>query len=338
MATTDAPVWRALHVHRYAHQDGFLVDGLAPVLAPLRTSGVLRRSFFLRYWQGGPHVRVRLLLDPAQADAAQAEVAARLRGWLADVPDGAPFDVEQFQRDAQPTLAALEDETTDTVYAPDTVRPAPYRPEFDKYGGPRGVAIAEEFFDRSSAVVLAALPGVGGASSRRLGAGFADMLRGLGAAGLTAAEMAAFFRHYCLLWSPYVFDQFLDIWPGLLTARRPALRTHAEWVLAHHEQLDNPFSTAMRDARRALQEAAGEVLPAVTLLGAEAPTERRRQVLLVSYLHTHNNRLGLTPEQEAFLGYLGHHVLSACAGCAPSPGLMPELRRHRAKRLATATT
>lgn len=334
MAGTDGAVWRALHVYRYADQDGFLADGLAPVLAQLSASGVLRRSFFLRYWQGGHHVRVRLLLVPAEADAVLGDAAARLRGWLAEVPDGAAFDAEEFSRDAQPTLAALEGETAAAALPPDAVCEMPYEPEYGKYGGPLGVAIAEEFFHRSSAVVLAVLPGVAGASRRRLGAGFSTMLRGLRAAGLTVADMAEFFAHYCVLWSPYVFDRFLDSWPELLAARRPALLLHAEAVLARTDPQDDPFGAAVRDARAAVCEAANDVLPAVTLLGDQAPDERRRQALLTSYLHTHNNRLGLTPEQEAYLGYLGHHVLSGCAGRAPSPDLLPDLLNHRAERLA----
>ncbi len=332
MAGTDGAVWRALHVHRYAEQDTFLADGLAPVLAPLRTSGALRRSFFLRYWQGGPHVRVRLLLDPARADAVRADVADGLRDWLAATP-GDGFDVEQFQRDAQPTLATLEDEATAAILPPDTVREMPYEPELAKYGGPRGMAIAEEFFDHSSTIVLATLPGVAGTSSRRLGAGFSTMLRGLRAAGQGPADMAVFFAHYCVLWAPYVFDQFLDTWPELLTARRPALLAHTGRVLGAADDLDDPFSVALRGAVAAVRDAAGVVLPAVTLLGDGVQADRRRQALLVSYLHTHNNRLGLTPEQEAFLGYLGHHVLSECAGQDPSPDL-PDLLRTRAARLA----
>ncbi|HEY0638789.1 MAG TPA: lantibiotic dehydratase C-terminal domain-containing protein [Pseudonocardiaceae bacterium] len=330
-------VWRALHVHRYADQDAFLVNGLAPVLADLRAAGVLQRSFFLRYWQGGPHLRVRLRLDPAAADDVTAEVAGRLRRWLAGAAGDAPFDAERFHRDAQPTLAALEEAAAETVHPPDTVRAAPYQPELGKYGGPRGVAIAEEFFDRSSAVVLAALPAVAGVSGRRLGAGFGAMLRGLRAAGLTAPEMAAFLAHYCVLWSPYVFDQFLETWPDLLAARRPTLLPHAEAVLAMPGTTGDPFAAAVGDADAAVREAAGEVLGAVTLLGDDAPRERRHRALLVSYLHTHNNRLGLTPEHEAFLGFLGHHVLSACAGQEPAPDLLPNLLRHRAERLATVT-
>src|SRR5690625_1602045 len=130
------------------------------------------------------------------------------------------------------------------------------------------------------------------------------MLRGMAATGMSAEEMAGFFAHYCGLWSAYAFDVFLDTWPDLLSARRDSMRQHTEKVLTAGEPTD-PFGSAVATAWAQVQQARNEVLPEVTLLGPDADEQRRGRVLLVSYLHTHNNRLGLIPEHEAFLGYLG---------------------------------
>ncbi|MGX7828479.1 thiopeptide-type bacteriocin biosynthesis protein [Actinokineospora sp. 24-640] len=324
--------WHSLHVHRYGGQDEFLVDGLAPVLAPYRDSGAVSGWFFLRYWKGGHHIRLRLRTTGEVVE----EVAAKLGSYLAEYPSGADFDAAGFA-EAQPTMAALEDERVEEVQPPDTIRHAEYTPELAKYGGPRGVAAAEEFFERSSDVVIDALRGAAGSSSKRLGAGFSMMLRGLCAAGRTPAQMAAFLKHYCLLWSPYTFDQFLDAWPELLAARAPALRAHAEALLANADSLaGEPFHDAVGQVWRRVRSDRDEVLDAVTLAGADAPAERREQVLLVSYLHTHNNRLGLIPEHESFLGFLGHHVLSECAGTTPDPDLPAAVRGHREQRLGAS--
>lgn len=319
-----APVWRSLHVHRYGEQDEFLVDGLAPAVSSLRQAGVIARCFFLRYWQGGHHIRVRIRVAPGEADAVAAELAAKLAGYLAEHPAGHDFDAAAFG-EAQPTMAALEGEHTEPIQPPDTIRHAQYVPEHGKYGGERGVAFAEELFDRSSAIVLDQLAGPARRSGRRLGTGFAAMLGGLHAAGLAPAAMARFFAHYCVLWAPYVFDRFLGAWPELLGRQRPALLAHARSTAAR----SGPFATAVRHAITAVDAAPDDVLPNVTLAGSEAPAERRRQVLLVGYLHTHNNRLGLIPEQEAFLGYLGHHVLSEVAGAPPAPDLMARVAAAR---------
>jgi hypothetical protein len=330
MASTQDAVWRAVHVYRHTEQDRFLIDVLVPTLADLRSRRSLRRAFFLRYWQGGPHVRIRLLLDPVHADAVQAEVTERFRAALRRTPVQVTFDAEGFDRDAQPTLAALEGGSVEALYPPDTVLPEIYRPELGKYGGPPGVAIAERVFDVSTAVVLAGLPALAAAPARRLGAGFTAMLQGMRGAGMTPAEMAGFLHHYCVLWSPYVFDRFLETWPDLLAARRIALLGHARVLLA--DPTDGTLGAALRDARET-ERADPCVLPALTMLGPDAPPERRRWALLLSYLHTHNNRLGLIPEQEAFLGYLGHHVLCAYARRAPSETLLRDVMCHRERRL-----
>ncbi|UVS78673.1 thiopeptide-type bacteriocin biosynthesis protein [Actinokineospora sp. UTMC 2448] len=321
----SAEPWRSVHIHRYGLQDEFLVEAVAPVLADLRDA--VPAWFFLRYWQGGHHIRLRMRTDADTLDAVTGKLAA----YLAEHPSGADFDADEF-RAAQPTMAALEDERVDDVLPADTIRPARYTPELHKYGGERGVRAAERFFHASSEVVLDTLSAAAGNSGRRLGAGFSMMLRGLLAAGRTPAQMAAFFRHYCLLWAPYTFDQFLDAWPALLEARAPVMRAHAESVL--EARLDgDPFHDAVRETWAAVDD---DVLDAVTLAGADAPRERREQVLLVSYLHTHNNRLGLIPEHESFLGFLGHHVLSECAGATPADDLPGAVREHREQRLGAS--
>ncbi|MGV9278450.1 lantibiotic dehydratase C-terminal domain-containing protein [Streptomyces griseosporeus] len=337
MPAPETGPWHSLHLHRYAEQDAFLVDGLAPVLAPLHASGALESSFFLRYWQGGHHIRLRLrpaAHDPEQAARTVREVADRLAGHLAAHPGGyGDLDPEEF-REAQLTMAALESEATGELLPPDTVHPARYEPEYAKYGGPEGVAVAERFFDRSSAVALSALRAIGDRPARRLGAAFTMTLRGLCAARLSPPAMAAFLAHYCAVWSPYVFDSFLDTWPELLDQRRGPAAAHLRPLLAAAQPPDDPYGRAVGEAWQALHTAADRVLPAVTLGGPDAPAERRRQIVLLSYLHTHNNRLGLIPEQEAFLGYLGHHVVADCAGLAPDTGLLDRVRDHRRERLA----
>lgn len=330
-ATRD---WYGLHVYRYGRQDEFLVDGLAPVLAPLRASGAVTDWFFLRYWQGGHHVRVRLRLRPDDARPVLDEVTAKLAAYLAETPDAGDFDADEF-RAAQPTMAALEGEQVDEIQPPDTIVPMPYVPELAKYGGPRGVAIAERFFCRSSDIALDTVRRCAGSSSKRLGSGFSMMVRGMCAAELSPERMAAFFAHYCRLWSPYTFDRFLDAWPDLLRARADAMRSHVAGLLSQVAALGaDPFHAAVRDAWQEVRKAGPEVLDAVTLAGADATAERRERVLLVSYLHTHNNRLGLIPEHEAFLGYLGHHVLSEHAGVPPEADLLSSVRAHRQRRLA----
>lgn len=307
--------WHSLHVYRYPEQDLFLAHGVAPVLRPLRASGAVDRAFFLRYWQGGPHIRLRVRTDAAVVD----EIAGKLRGHLAEYPSDGTFDIAAFQ-EGQRYMARMEDSDPHEIVPTDTVLPAEYEPEYGKYGGHAGVAIAEDLFDASTTAVLGALAQLDGRSARRLGVAFDMMLRGLAAVGRSPAGMADFFAYYCRLWSPYVFGHFSATWTELLARQGPPMTAHAGRLLATGSLTDD-WSAAVRTAWQAVAEHTDTVLPHVTLAGPDAPPERRRQALLANYLHTNNNRMGVNPESEAYLAYLGHHVLSDCAGTPIQTGL-----------------
>ena len=52
--------WLALHIFCRGDQDSVIVDLIFPTLRRLRTGRWLARYFFIRYWNGGPHLRVRM--------------------------------------------------------------------------------------------------------------------------------------------------------------------------------------------------------------------------------------------------------------------------------------
>ena len=64
--------WISLHIHRRGGMDHLLMGGVSPLIEHLRREGVLARWFFLRYWDGGPHLRLRLL--PNSGHNAEEEI------------------------------------------------------------------------------------------------------------------------------------------------------------------------------------------------------------------------------------------------------------------------
>lgn len=63
--------WQSYHVFLQeglgAAADAFLVDGIYPEIRRQEESGRLKRFFFIRYSEGGPHLRLRLLPDSDQS-------------------------------------------------------------------------------------------------------------------------------------------------------------------------------------------------------------------------------------------------------------------------------
>jgi len=161
---TDAE-WMAFHVFYAANSNPMLVEGIGPVIARLREQGLIARWFFIRYWMEGPHVRLRVL--PASGSVAaevRAQVEAALREFLRRRPAlyEADRDIsgDMYKR---MYLAEYSQEQWDAEYGADGVMPYrdnnafydfAYEPEYDRYGGPAGLALSEWHFEKSSDIVL----------------------------------------------------------------------------------------------------------------------------------------------------------------------------------------
>lgn len=129
--TTDQDCWAALHCFLEGpteHVDAFLRDVVGPLLTGLRDDAALTDWFFIRYAEGGPHLRVRM------RGASQATV-----------------DV---------VAAALATSIRASGSAHGEVRHPAYEPETERYGGPAAIAVAEDIFCRSTDLALAILTSV----------------------------------------------------------------------------------------------------------------------------------------------------------------------------------
>ncbi|SDF79566.1 thiopeptide-type bacteriocin biosynthesis domain-containing protein [Lentzea fradiae] len=119
--------WTGLHCRvnwKRADVDTFVADSLAPLMAG-------REWFFLRYWETGPHLRVRVQGDPGDLRSELADlVAAQDFATTADEPGWLPHG---------------------------DVREVEYVPETARYGGPAALPVAERLFCRSTEVAVAVL-------------------------------------------------------------------------------------------------------------------------------------------------------------------------------------
>ena len=56
--------WLSLHFFHHGDLDRLLVECVGPLVLALKREGAIAESFFLRYWNGGPHIRLRLAVSP----------------------------------------------------------------------------------------------------------------------------------------------------------------------------------------------------------------------------------------------------------------------------------
>ena len=151
--------WISLHIHRRGGMDHLLMGGVSPLIEHLRREGVLARWFFLRYWDGGPHLRLRLLPNSGH-NAEEVLSAARrtMERWVAHNPSTVRLTTGEYAERAR-FLAAHErfERPPLPLRANDTIEEVLYRPETEVFGTGPALAAAEAHFEESSTLALAIL-------------------------------------------------------------------------------------------------------------------------------------------------------------------------------------
>ncbi|MBA0052455.1 lantibiotic biosynthesis protein [Streptomyces sp. AJS327] len=329
--------WQALHVFYAANPQPLLVQCVRPLIAELTADGLLAGHFFINYWLEGPHVRLRL--KPADAAAAdevrcRAEEAVghflRVRPALYQVDSGflnefynTLFEIEFPENDRG---AFLDGEGRMNLRPNNSFSREPYEPEYGKYGGPAGIALAEWHFAHSSDLVMDAFRTMNlHLRTVLLGTSAQLMMVMAGCFLPDREELGAYLNRYYEFWhnafpgtgfiGSREYDRnYAELAPGLgrrFTAIRHAVRDgeldrlpaflrgwarHCLELRDHAERLAVDGELVFRSWDGSRDERVSD--PAVAL-----------PLLLSPYMHMTNNRLHVTIRDEAYLSHVLGRVL-----------------------------
>jgi hypothetical protein len=161
--------WISVHAFYQGDQDALVADAIGPVMAALSGSGRANQWFFLRYWEGGPHLRLRVRAAGADAGAVRDVLIRGLTGYLRSHPSQPRVEEGAYQRLAG-ELARLEQraEYEQRLYPNDSVAVIRYQPEYDVYGRGASLDHIERHFWESSELALQVVA-AGTPQSRRRG-------------------------------------------------------------------------------------------------------------------------------------------------------------------------
>jgi hypothetical protein len=267
--------WRSWHLHVSDLRVGASDDILRQVVHPA-LQGRSNPWFFVRYWQHGPHVRLRVgNLD----DEAVVQLEGTLRRCLDEMLGGAGpmLTAEEYRRQAAPLAAAGEGGQALEVgdLWPRGVYRHPYQPEVDRYGGAALLASSESLFQTASSLALAFVRRQA-PESARCGLGLQATRAALGVLG-DDERRRSFCRGVGAGWQAWAArggatDQGKDPAPVAASPREGHL---ASPVRRWADQLRSSM-TLWRDAT------------------SETGAER----ILQSHVHMLHNRLGLSVSQE----------------------------------------
>ncbi|WP_030264346.1 lantibiotic dehydratase C-terminal domain-containing protein [Streptomyces sp. NRRL B-24484] len=159
-AMADVPVppgpagrtWVSAHLHHHGDQDAVVVGVVRPAVERLRRAGRAEGFFFLRYWEGGPHLRLRVRTRPEQVAQVRSVIEETAAAFHRASPSETPMTPQEYAASA-PGLAALERMADyDTVLHPDnSVAFVDYRPETGVFGtGPALEAVERHLMTASA--------------------------------------------------------------------------------------------------------------------------------------------------------------------------------------------
>ena len=276
--------------------DRVVLEVAAPFVEGLGTTHPGTPWFFLRYSEGGSHIRLRVRASWERLDA---EVRPA---------------IEQAAARAAPLVRHLAF--------------VPYEPEIERYGGPHGLVAAERLFHHSSETTLALLRGVDADPSARFGKALLAMLIQLhvfcARRELAAALAEAYGTGYLRAQVPEADrqEQWIAAFHAGLDRQANHLANSVEGVweaLAVGARL-TPDLDCYRDRMTEIATVLHKLCEEDCLLLDGKPTDGWPDIqhrIVPSYLHMMNNRLGVSIRDECYLSVLISRFLGAQAQETP---------------------
>ncbi len=326
--TSTSDDYVGIHIY-YRTQDlrPVLLDCVAPLIEELLETRAIRRFFTVRYWEGGSHVRLRLLPESNTNRATVIMLASdRIERFLEISPS--LFEPEHtLSSEAMRTMFIREygQAAFDEKYGSDGIialRPnnsyeiTPYLPEYDRYGGPYGMALSEEHFQLSSRISFQLLREPNSRIQANLLGTALQLMLHFALNYLTDLEHTRFFfRRYHKFIRRFALGAQNEARLSEMFMRQSkklqalSVDIHATQGLIQRGGL-GAFGEFARSApplrERAMQLfAEGKLVFDAPVSDADEAVQR----LLTSYLHMFNNRLGVTPNEEVYLAYMLERLL-----------------------------
>jgi thiopeptide-type bacteriocin biosynthesis protein len=257
--------WTSLHCRlswQPDHVDAFISEKLAPLFDG--------DWFYVRYWETGPHLRIRY------------RGTRDLRQSILDLVTAAGYPL----LDIDPAAYYADINATEGPWLPHgDVREVPYEPEVERYGGPEGLPVAEDLFCRSTEVALAVLRSAR-SESARLSAAIGLAISTTKALGLDRPAAAAWLRTMGASWR---------------YAQEPAAAPSLESHIAAHQILSQRGKEISARWDRPSSPATAHWIEQIR--AAKAKIDLPPQ-FWASQLHMLFNRIGINPEQERMVCWL----------------------------------
>jgi hypothetical protein len=286
-------MWTSAHFFYQGEVDRLIVKLVGPLVEELRDTDATIDFFFLRYWEGGPHLRLRIRTEYSNGhrDLIKWHASEFFRAFPSEDRLKDPKSFLEFST----ALAAREGIRAIPAHYPnDSVQFIDYSFDSRKYGAARGPV--ERHFGESSRIALGLL-NAGLSIDQRRAVAFAAVILAFAACGRNADAIGRRIMSSWSIWMLGNTDKSVQecAFSKAYDERKRELTTLASGAMNSARVLpsgsDDPFATAWFSSLTNLH---------ASLNGGSAV----REAIIDTCVHMLMNRLGLSPLREGYVRYL----------------------------------
>ena len=320
--------WLSVYLYYSEPWETFLVDAVDPYIKMVMHTGIAQQYFFIRYWDRGPHIRLRFKANPEVIrNMLRPNIEEHFYNY---------FESKPSQR-TEPSYPELIDENLKWL-PNNSLQFVDYVPEVDRYGGSIPVQIAEMQFQESSEVVLHYLKTMveDWTYEDALGIAIKLHLSFAHAMGMNVFEAQQFFQFVYYNWLPRSFrfyrykltqTEYIQQVEETTTAFAKAFDLQKEMLLPYHQALwealqsgeemeedtlntwikTNEYIKLQLDAaqiKKQLFKRPEAEQYSIANQSVFDPSKKLRWSIYGDYFHMTNNRLGIQNKDEGYLAYL----------------------------------
>lgn len=298
MSSSDTTIWVSAYLFYPGSWEDCLIHAVCPFVQQGRQRGVINQFFFIRYWEGGPHIRLRLKCSVAHQGRLKEEVQGYFCRYFRSIQSTPP---EPMVAQANVSQVTFVD----------------YVPETDRYGGHAFMPVAEQQFELSSDTVLNFIADKQGWNYQRaMGVAIQMHLSFAFACQMCLVEAIAFFQYVSKV-SDYI-DPVHEI--AVRRAFEKSFDEQRSYLVPYCRQLwetlndgesagDGRMDAWIAGVANMHQHCGAMGQPvAHALYVPEAHPMYFR--VYASFVHMNNNRLGILNRDEGYLAYLLVHCLT----------------------------
>ncbi len=314
----------SVHLFYAGRWDELLVEAVKPFVRELLSDELISDYFFIRYWEKGPHIRLRMFGgEEALINTVRPRLVEYFESYMSRFPSDRN-EPEWLQR------ASQEDQWLPN----NSIQFIDYEPEYERYGGSEMVKIAEKLFGHSSNSVLSIMLNEHGSwgYDRAMGAAIQLHLGMTYSLGMDLSESLVFYNYFFEHWlsrAYYFFREEISS-DELIIRREKTLNTFQEqfeaqrtalvpmvshiWELLEQgvsfdenwlnewisgvadikEQLTSHFNKDWQIDHNFFKPSSHE---------GYSLQDQKKWNLFDSYIHMTNNRLGIFNHDEAYLAF-----------------------------------